>query len=468
MAAHVSSTSQDAFARGFLEFVNASPSPFHAVDTIKKTLVQHGFEEISEKNEEQWSFLPKGKYFFTRNQSTIIAFAVGGAYRPGEGFSIIAAHTDSPCPKLKPLSHRVKQGFHSAGVELYGGGLWHTWFDRDLSIAGRVIVAEGDKFISKLVRINKPIMRIPHIAIHLAREISSDGFKPNNENHVVPMLATSIKAALFKPVNNSEEKIDNTALSPVLLHMIADEIKVSPTAIRDFELCVFDLQPATIGGALDEFIFSARLDNLMMSYCGIQALVASVKDEKSFTSDKNVRMVALFDNEEVGSDSNRGASSNLMISTLRRIHGNHAGFEAAIQKSLLVSADMAHALHPNYGEKHEERHRPQIHQGLTIKHNANQRYATTSVSAFVLREIAKKHNIPLQDFCIRQDSVCGSTIGPILSTNCGIRTVDVGVPQLSMHSVREMCGIDDAFSSLHLFIHFYEDFRKMDDSLIVD
>ncbi|VAI32386.1 unnamed protein product [Triticum turgidum subsp. durum] len=411
-----------------VDFLNASPTAFHAVDEAKRLLKAAGFEQLSER--EEWSGLQPGrKYFFTRNHSAIVAFAIGAKYVAGNGFHIIGAHTDSPCLKLKPVTKITKGGYLEVGVQTYGGGLWYTWFDRDLTIAGRVLVREKkDGVVSyghKLVRVQEPIMRIPTLAIHLDRTMSSEGLKINNQNHLVPVLGTLIKHEMQKLVKGNvpgeSSGGENTKHHPLLL----------------------------------------------------QALVESTSTDHSLDNESGVRMVALFDHEEVGSDSAQGAGSPAMLDALTRITGcfNHSNsklLEKAIQRSFLVSADMAHALHPNYMEKHEENHQPKLHGGLVIKHNANQRYATNAVTAFIFREIAERHQLPIQDFVVRNDMACGSTIGPILSSGVGIRTVDIGAPQLSMHSIREMCAVDDVNYSYEHLKAYFEEFTELDNKVKVD
>ncbi|EMS55846.1 Aspartyl aminopeptidase [Triticum urartu] len=609
-----------------VDFLNASPTAFHAVeDEAKRLLKAAGFEQLSER--EEWTGLQPGrKYFFTRNHSAIVAFAIGAKYVAGNGFHIIGAHTDSPCLKLKPVTKITKGGYLEVGVQTYGGGLWYTWFDRDLTIAGRVLVREKkDGVVSyghKLVRVQEPIMRIPTLAIHLDRTISSEGLKINNQNHLVPVLGTLIKHEMQKLVEGNvpgeSSGGENTKHHPLLLQLIAKEANCEVDEICDFELQLCDTQPSVVAGAMKEFIFSGRLDNLCMSFCslkkglkglglgrnqmrayrigrsnlpavrrsvlpesrktgsqglsfgwesigGVQrwwgvlgwrsewlearelgraparglgmrelrlrrgafgvalwldslldagpilaraklleanlllvwsngfefkfkhkALVESTSTDHSLDHESGVRMVALFDHEEVGSDSAQGAGSPAMLDALTRItccfnHSNSKLLEKAIQRSFLVSADMAHALHPNYmviivfldqfmgsQEKHEENHQPKLHGGLVIKHNANQRYATNAVTAFIFQEIAERHQLPIQDFVVRNDMACGSTIGPILASGVGIRTVDIGAPQLSMHSIREMCAVDDVNYSYEHLKAYFEEFTELDNKVKVD
>lgn len=454
-------------ALDFIDFLNTSPSPFHAVHEASVRLEKAGFEKISEKQD--WHLKKRGKYYFTRNGSSLVAFIVGGEYQVGQGgFTIVGAHTDSPCLKVKPVSKKEQQGYLEVGVQLYGGGIWHTWFDRDLGIAGRVMVKEQDgNFRHSLVHIKKPILRVPTLAIHLDGPVN-EAFSFNKENHLLPILATTAKSTLNQLKNSNTEPSKH---HPALMHMLAERMKIEVDQIHDFELCLFDTQPATLGGAFDEFIYSARLDNLGMTYCSLIALIES----EDIKHDKNIRLVSLFDNEEIGSTSAHGANSNLLPSTMERIVASmksslntKVAFEQAIHKSMLVSADMAHAVHPNYAEKHEENHRPQMHKGTVIKINANQRYATTAPTSLILREIARQKDIPIQEFVVRNDSPCGSTIGPMLSAKLGLRTIDVGNPQLSMHSIRETGGVDDVKHGIHLLKAFFELFPQMDAKVIVD
>ncbi|KAM0982236.1 hypothetical protein ACFX13_015492 [Malus domestica] len=472
-----------------ISFLNAAPTAFHAVDEAKKLLRSAGYEQVLER--EDWKLEAGKKYFFTRNYSTIVAFAIGKKYVAGNGFHIVGAHTDSPCLKLKPVSKVAKGGFLEVGVQTYGSGLWHTWFDRDLTIAGRVIVTEEKdgsvSYSHKLVRIEEPIMRVPTLAIHLDRDVK-DAFKVNAQTHLLPVLATAVKAELNKVVaedggansdaqndgKKSNEKTTSIASKhhSLLLQLLADQLGCEPEHISDFELQACDTQPSIIAGAAKEFIFSGRLDNLCMSFCSLKALIDATSSDSNLEDESGVRMVALFDHEEVGSDSAQGAGSPAMLNTLSRITSSFTTdsklLEKAIQRSFLVSADMAHALHPNYMDKHEENHQPKFHGGLVIKHNANQRYATNAVTALIFREIARNHSLPVQDFVVRNDMACGSTIGPILASGVGIRTVDVGAPQLSMHSIREMCAVDDVKHSYEHFKAFFQEFTHLDAKIKVD
>nr|KJB19571.1 hypothetical protein B456_003G109700 [Gossypium raimondii] len=322
----------------------------------------------------------------------------------------------------------------------------------------------------RLVRIEEPIMCVPTLAIHLDRGVN-DGFKVNAQSHLLPVLATSVKVELNKEFaeNGLVEKTTNKSRHHAfLLQMIANKLGCQPDQICDFELQACDTQPSVVAGAAKEFIFSGRLDNLCMLLLSEDATSSDSDPE----NESGVRMVALFDHEEVGSNSAQGAGSPAMLDALSRITYSFTSdskmLTKAIQRSFLVSADMAHALHPNYMDKHEESHQSKLHGGLVIKHNANQRYATNAVTSFIFWEIAVKHNLPIQDFVVRNDMPCGSTIGPILAGGVGIRTVDIGAPQLSMHGIREMCAVDDVKHSNEHFKAFFHEFSQLDTKISVD
>ncbi|CAN1298032.1 Probable aspartyl aminopeptidase [Linum perenne] len=474
-----SASSQFQSSRGsvvgdFLDYLNESWTQFHATAEAKRQLLAAGFHLLNENDD--WDLKPGGRYFFTRNMSCLVAFAIGEKYNVGSGFHVIAAHTDSPCLKLKPKSASSKSNYLMVNVQTYGSGLWHTWFDRDLSVAGRVIVKDHEgSFKHQLVKVKRPLLRVPTLAIHLDRTINSDGFKPNLETHLVPLLA--VKPGQMPSESNEKNNASSQkdAHHPLLMQVLSEELNCRANDIVSIELNICDTQPSCLGGGNDEFIFSGRLDNLASTFCALRALIDSSEPSTSLSSEPAIRMVALFDNEEVGSNSVQGAGAPTMFQAMRRIVGcmahNIVGegvVERAIRKSFLVSADMAHGVHPNYMDKHEEHHRPEMQRGLVIKHNANQRYATSGITAFLFKEVGKIHNLPTQEFVVRNDMACGSTIGPILASGVGIRTVDCGIPQLSMHSVREVCAKEDIDIAYRHFKAFYESFSSIDKKLQVD
>eukprot|EP01132_Coremiostelium_polycephalum_P004877 gene4877-6083_t len=458
-------------AKNFISFINNSPSPYHAVAEISELLKKKGFTQLSEKS--KWEIKPNSKYFFTRNQSCLSAFCVGGKYKAGNGFTIAGAHTDSPNLKVRPISNVESVGIQQVGCETYGGGLWFTWFDRDLSVAGRVLVKTGNEvYESKLVHVKKPILRIPSLAIHLDRTVN-ENLKINTQNHLVPIVATKLNA----PVEPSNATATEKKHHPILLELLSKELGCKPSDIQNFDLSVCDTQPAAIGGALDEFIFAPRCDNLCMSFCSIEALL-SVSDEALAQQD-SVMNVILYDNEEIGSSSPQGACAPLITDTIARVNSsfipNESGdnnltyfSDLSLRNSFLVSADMAHAVHPNYVANHEPLHRPALNKGPVIKHNANHRYATTGPTSLIVNEIGKRFDIPIQEFVVKNDSPCGSTIGPIIAGTYGIRTVDIGNPQFSMHSIRETCGVADITHAINLLRNYFEQFSNLDKKIKVD
>lgn len=391
-----------------------------------------------------------------------MAFSIGKKYFAKSGFNITAAHTDSPCLKLKPVSKVVKSDFREVGVQLYGGGLWHTWFDRDLGVSGLVMVRSKDTIQARVVNITKPLLRIPSLAIHLDRG-ANESFTFNNENHLIPIICTETKGVKkTTPEYNSHH--------PELVDLLAQELKCEPKDIVEVDLSLCDAQDSCLGGSRQEFILSGRLDNLMMSWCCLDSIIEA---SKQLDDETHTNLCVLFDHEEVGSTSTTGAQSTVMESTMRRIatsfsNQDYVDLSIPIRKSFLFSCDMAHGVHPNYAEKHESNHRPKIHSGPVIKTNANLRYATSIESTLITKELARITNVPVQEFVIRNDSTCGSTIGPGLAAKLGMRCVDLGIAQLAMHSIREMAGNDDLVHTTKLLVSFYKNFSRMEKNFIVD
>lgn len=393
---------------------------------------------------------------------------------------MVGGHTDSPNLRVRPVSKRSKEGYLQCSVETYGGGLWATWFDRDLSLAGRVIVSTSDthaKFVSRLVHIRRPLLRVPTLAIHLNRT-QNDAFKFNQEDNLQPILG------LADALNSSaepSEAVGTPTMSqkhhPVLLELLSEELGCPVSHIQDFELSLFDTQPPAAGGLNNEFVFSPRVDNQMTCFCATEALIDSVEKAGALSDASSIRAIALFDNEEVGSVSYQGAESNLVWSMVHRLAAlavrgatvstnQQALFDQSLARSFLISSDTAHAVHPNFASIHEDNLRPKLNAGPVIKTNAKQRYASTAVTTFLLRRVAKRAGVPLQEFEVRNDCACGSTIGPMLSKS--VRTVDLGNPQLSMHSIREVCGSKDVEHKIKLFTEYFQSFDKVDEELTVD
>ena len=417
--------------KNLLEFIDRSPTPFHAVREMSHTLSEKGFSKLEETN--AWQLVPSGKYFLTRNDSSLIAFEVGS--KSNVGFKIIGAHTDSPNLRLKPNAGFAKSGYLQLGVEVYGGVLLSTWTDRDLSLAGRVILGNKKKPFSKLVRFDEPLLRIPQLAIHLNRDVNRKGLILNEQNHLPPIFT-------LKKKSSPDE---------ILKKMISRELKCKPTNILGMELSLYDTQPGTLAGPEREFIFSGRLDNLASCHSALHALVESTKKETA------TRVIAFYDHEEVGSETAQGAGSPFLKDVLERIslNGERETFFRAMANSFFISADMAHAVHPNYSDRHDAQHMPILNGGPVIKSNAAQRYATEGLSSAWFEALCKKTGVPVQKFVVRSDLGCGSTIGPITAANLGIRTVDVGNPMLSMHSIREMAGAKDHERMISVFKEFF-------------
>lgn len=438
-------------AKEFVDFMNQAVTPFHAVQTVAQMLQKAGFLQLDEGK--VWPDLsPGGKYYLTRNGTSIVAFSVGGKFDPACGVKIVGAHTDSPNFLLKPHTKSASANYQRVAVQCYGGGLWHSWFDRDLTVAGRVVVLR-DRLEEIIVKIDKPIMRIPNLAIHLTSAKEREGFSPNKETHLIPVICTEIAQ---KIAELDESEAASSTQCTALFKAIAKEAGCKPEEIVDFDLSVIDTQPAAIGGIYDEFIFSPRLDNLISCYCAIKAIV----DAEALESDSMVRMVCLFDHEECGSSSPQGAAGSLVPDVIEHLVSNKTLRATLVANSFLLSVDGAHGCHPNYTDKHENAHRPALHEGPVIKYNSNIRYATNGLTAAIVKHLAKQVNVPVQEFVVRNDSPCGSTIGPILSTLSGIKTADIGNPMISMHSVREMCGTLDIYYMTKLLESFFVNYKN--------
>ncbi|WBW73118.1 aspartyl metalloaminopeptidase Ape4 [Schizosaccharomyces osmophilus] len=448
----------------FLKFVNSCPTPYHVTKNLAEYYKSHGFHYLSEK-QDFGSLLETGKsYYVIRNQSSVVAFSVGGKWKPGNGFSIVATHTDSPTLRLKPKSKKSANGYMQVGVEQYGGGIWHSWFDRDLSLAGRVMVQERDgRIVQHNVHIDRPLVRIPTLAIHLDRTANAS-FSFNMETEFTPLLGLENELSKEEISEDNEE-----AHHPALLSLIARELgsDVSPKSIVDFELILGDYEKARLGGINEEFVFSPRLDNQGMTFSASRSLIGSLS-ENSLENDDCIRVVASFDHEEIGSVSAQGAESNFLLSVLERLSGSSEKFYTCMRSSFLVSADMAHAIHPNYASKYESTNSAELNKGTVLKINANQRYMTNSHGMAIMKRASQLSKAPFQVFVIRNDSPCGSTIGPKLAAMTGIPTLDLGNPMLSMHSCREMCGTKDFEYSVQLLSAFFQNFSDMEKSIVID
>jgi len=356
-------------------------------------------------------------------------------------------------------------------VETYSSAIWHTWFDRDLSLAGRVIIAHAEGFKSELVKIDRPILRIPTLAIHLTDVDPNEYFKFNQETEFVPILgqvASELNAASPRSVSGPKKATsirDNH--HPALLSLLASELSVAPEAIHDFDLSLYDTQPSVLGGLNSEFIFSPRMDNLFSSFCAVEALAQSVSTPDFRTLEGNVNCIALFNHEEAGSVSTSGAASIMLPSLINRLSPTPGAFAQSIARSFLISADVTHAVHPNYPSRHEDNHKPVMNGGVVIKTNAGQRYASDAVTSFVVKQLIERKGGKVQEYEVRNDMACGSTVGPTLS-KMGVKTCDVGCPILSMHSIRETAGSNDIQNAIDLFRSLFENYAEIERNLTVD
>lgn len=417
------STEARKLAQDLLHFIDASPSPWHAVDTVKSRLTSAGFTELYEAD--AWQLQSGSSYFVTRSDASIIAFTLGKQALTDTGLRIVGAHTDSPGLRLKPKAAFTGSGLVRIGVEVYGGPILATFTDRDLSIAGRVTVRTKNGHHTKLLKFDHALMRLPNLAIHMNREVNDKGLVLNKQTQL-PLLFT--------------ESEDGLEAEQQFLRYLAQALKVDTSDILTFELNVFDTQKGSLWGANQEFITNSQLDNLASCHAAITALIAS--KQQNATS-----ICALFDHEEVGSESASGASGSFLADVIKRITAgsglNQEQHLRTLAQSFFISADMAHAYHPNHPEAFEPCHHVLVNKGPVIKTNANQRYASNADTAARFITLCERANVPYQQYTHRTDLGCGSTIGPIVASGLGIASVDVGSAMWAMHSIRESAGVLD-------------------------
>jgi aspartyl aminopeptidase len=411
-----------------LEYIDSSPTPFHAVAETVTRLDACGYRSLEEA--EPWDVGPGDKVYVVRGGGSIAAFHMGTTPPSDAGFHLVGAHTDSPNLRVKPNPELEQAGYGQLGVEPYGGVLLHTWLDRDLSLAGRALLADGS---ARLVDFGRELLRVPSLAIHLNRKVNSEGLKLNAQKHMAPILAV-----------DGLQDIDLRAL-------VAEELgDIQGEEIIAWDLMAYDVQPATRSGVSREFIHAARIDNLASCHAGLTALLAA-QSTVAVT-----RGVVLYDHEEVGSRSAQGAASDFLRSCLQRLSGVTAeDYHRAVAKSFLISADMSHAIHPNYVDRHEPKHQPMLGGGPVVKINVNQSYATDGESWSSFERWAREADVSTQRFVVRSDLGCGSTIGPITAAELGIRTVDAGNPMLSMHSCREVAAAADVPKMIDVMKRFF-------------
>lgn len=415
------------FNQSLLGFLQASPTPFHATESMAKELLSAGYTELFE--DQVWQLQEQEGYFLRRNDSSIIAFWLADK---SQALRLVGAHTDSPCLKVKPNANLTGKGYFQLGVEVYGGVLLAPWFDRDLSLAGRVHARINGKIESVMINFERAIATVPSLAIHLDREANT-GRTINPQTQLPPVLAIT-----------TEKQQD---LHSILMAEVAKQF-AAVESILDYELFFYDTQSPAMIGLESEFIASARLDNLLSCYVGLQALISSAADQN--------KVFICTDHEEVGSASACGAQGPFLEQTIERIWPAVEERNRIISGSMMISADNAHAIHPNFSDKHDQNHGPMLNQGPVIKINANQRYATNSFTSAVFKQLCDDAEVKYQSFVTRTDMACGSTIGPAIASNIGVDTIDIGVPTFGMHSIRELAGSEDAHGLTKVLKHFYE------------
>ncbi|MGB1018638.1 MAG: M18 family aminopeptidase [Chitinophagales bacterium] len=418
-------------AKALLKFIDESQTAFHVVETIENDLKSKKYQEL--KEDEDWKIEANQKYYVKRADASIILFTTPKNFSNKTTYKIIGAHTDSPSLKVKSNPVSSKEGYQLLNIEIYGGVLLTSWFDKDLNLGGRVYTEnQKGELESHLVRLPYKL-RIPRLAIHMDRGVNSEGFKPNPQTHMFPVMGLG-KEADFESILQKQLKTKDKIMS--------------------WDLYMYDTEPCSLGGMNEEFIYAPRLDNLASVHASLVALT------ESKNSADDIMMASYFHNEEVGSSSQNGAGSNFQEATLRRINAALGKTESemyeTISKSYFISADMAHAIHPGYTQVHDVNHKPEMNKGPVIKSNANVRYASDGLSIAKFKQWCNAANVPYQYFNISNDMGCGSTIGPMTASRLGIPTIDIGNAMLSMHSIREMAGTEDHKLIIDVFKEFYK------------
>ncbi len=419
-----------------IDFIDVSPCAFQAVDYLRNTLLEHQYQQLAPENE--WLLQPNDKAFQIRNNSALAAVRMGRKSPLETGFRIIAAHTDSPGFRIKPNPEIIAQKTClKLNTEVYGGPILNTWLDRPLSIAGRVAIRSADPMHPRmeLIDFDEPVLIIPNLAIHMNRDVNK-GIELNRQTDILPIMQLVEEG--FEP--------DGT-----LQNMIADRLSVKPEAVLDFDLFLYEHASGRIMGAGQELVSIGRLDNLESVWAGAEALIED--SETDITS-----ILICFDNEEIGSATKQGADSPFLANLLERIilaaGGNREDYFRALSRSFMVSCDSAHSVHPNYPDKSDPTNRPRLKGGPVIKISANQKYTSDSDSIAVFEHLAQLAEVPVQKFVNRSDAPGGSTIGPLSATQLDIRSVDVGIPLLAMHSIRELCAAEDHWNMIRILAEF--------------
>ncbi|KAL8838950.1 MAG: hypothetical protein Q9176_004756 [Flavoplaca citrina] len=493
MKNRLSTADVESYTQPFLDFITENPTVFHAVDAVAKRLESNGFTKLSGRDQWNGQIKKGGKYFVERNGSSIVSFVVGSNYKPGNGAAVIAAHIDAITTKVKPISTKpTKAGYVQLGIAPYAGALNKTWWDRDLGIGGKVLVKDKTrgKIETKLVKLDHPIARIPTLAPHFGAPAYDPN--PNPETQMVPIIGLDQSG----PDKSNTLSSQNTGLlqgdavfastqPPRLVNAITRILKEENSAttasdIINWELEVFDTQPAQLGGLEKEFIFAPRIDDKLCSFAAIEALIASTSNTSTHDhpdptqDDSIIKIVGCFDDEEIGSLLRQGAKSNFLPSTIERTVSALAPNQPipdlvsqTFANGFMISADVSHAVNPNYLSVYLENHAPQLNVGVAVQADPNGHTTTNSVSTAFLQRVAQKCGSTLQVFQIRNDSRSGGTVGPMLSSAMGMRAIDAGLPQLSMHSIRATVGNMDPGLGVKLFKGFFDHFEEVDGEFSV-
>lgn len=420
------------FHHQFSDFLNASPTPYHAAKNLANLLSEHGFQRLRE--DQSWDLQAGGAYFYTRSDASLVAFRYATDGATEVGVRIVGAHTDSPCLKVKPVPEKTTKGYQQLGIEVYGGALFNPWFDRDLSLAGKVCFSTHSGELQYcLVDFQEAIALLPSLAIHLDREVNKNK-SVNPQTEMNPILG---------------QGQEDFSLSALLVEHLQTLGYADVAEVLSYDLSFYDTQAAAVVGLRKEFFAGARLDNLLSCYIGTRALIDSNSAEMA--------VMICNDHEEVGSQSEAGAQGTLLDDLLVRLFPDAPTRQMVLRRSLMLSVDNAHGVHPNYVSRHDDNHGPILNQGPVIKSDANQGYATSASGAAFIKQLGKiAPAIPLQQFVMRADMRCGSTIGPITAAGVGVKTVDIGVPTFAMHSIRELAGCADMSHLLALLTRFYQ------------
>lgn len=434
--------------QGLLDYLNKSKTAFQAAEELKNLLNNEGYIEL--KEQDSWNLDKGGKYYICKNESAVIAFEIGEGEIEEDGFRLIGAHTDSPGFRIKPNPEMTAEGCYiKLNTEVYGGPIYSTWFDRPLSVAGRVTLRSENPLKPRvsLVDVKKPILIIPNLAIHMNRSVN-DGYSYNAQKDTLPLL-TLINEDNQNNIDTACNKLEKDGY---LIKVIAEALNVECNEILDFDLFLYAVEEGSVIGLNDELISCGRLDDLWMVYAGFKAL----KDSKKI---KATKVLVALDNEEIGSLTKQGANSSILESTLERIalglKKDREQFKRAVASSLMISADLAHAVHQNNPEKADPTNRPLLGKGPVIKVAASGSYSTDSYAAAIFKAICDKAQVPCQEFVNRSDLRGGTTIGPISASKLNIPVIDMGAPVLSMHSVRELASVKDNEYTIKAFTEFF-------------